>query len=44
MRILGKNGVLYIILALLISIFVPIVILVILPFIWMYSKITGRKI
>jgi len=43
MKILGKDGLLYIMLAICISIFLPICILISLPFVWLYSKITGKE-
>jgi len=44
MRLLGKGGILYITLAVCISIFLPIALIIVCPFIWLYEKITGREI
>ena len=44
MRILGKDGILYITLAFIIYFFLPIALIIVCPFIWLYEKITGREI
>ena len=43
MKILGKGGLLYNLLAITIYISMPIIILIMLPFVWIYEKITGKE-
>jgi hypothetical protein len=43
MRFLGKDGILYIALAICVYFLAPIVVLIMCPFIWAYEKITGKE-
>lgn len=43
MRILGKEGLLYNILAITIYLLMPLFILIAIPFMWLYEKITGKE-
>jgi len=43
MRILGKDGILYIMLAIAIYLLMPLFIIIAIPFMWIYEKITGKE-
>lgn len=43
MRLFGKDGILYITLAICIYILMPLFIIVALPIMWIYEKITGKE-
>jgi len=43
MRLLGKDGILYITLAIAIYLLMPLFIIIAIPFMWIYSKITGKE-
>jgi hypothetical protein len=43
MKILGKDGIVYIALAITIYLLMPLFILIAIPFMWLYEKITGKE-
>ena len=43
MRLFGKDGILYITLAITIYFLMPLFIIIAFPFMWLYEKITGRE-
>ena len=43
MKLLGKDGILYITLAIAIYLLMPLFIIIAIPFMWIYSKITGKE-
>jgi hypothetical protein len=44
MRLFGKDGILYITLAIIIYLLMPLFIIITFPFVWLYEKLTGREI
>jgi len=43
MRILGKNGLIYNIMAIAIYFLMPLIIIIMLPVMWLYEKITEKE-
>ena len=43
MKILGRDGILYNTLAIVIYLAMPLVILVMIPVMWLYEKVTGKE-
>ena len=43
MRILGKEGLLYNLLAITIYLLMPLIIIVMIPVMWIYEKVTGKE-
>lgn len=43
MRLMGKDGILYITLAITIYLLMPLFILIAIPFMWIYEKVTGKE-
>jgi hypothetical protein len=44
MTLFGKDGIIYIILAITIYLLMPLFVILAFPFIWLYEKLTGREI
>jgi len=43
MKLLGKDGILYITLAIAIYLLMPLFIIIAIPIMWLYEKITGKE-
>lgn len=43
MRILGKDGLVYCTLAVIIYLVMPLIVLVMIPVMWIYEKVTGKE-